>query len=77
MNTDRINHENKSPESSGNITFGKGTIVHPRAIIHSLGGGEIEIGSECIIEEFAQIIHRGQEKMVIGDRNLFEAGSRE
>ncbi|UZJ52623.1 hypothetical protein CBS101457_001943 [Exobasidium rhododendri] len=60
----------------GDITFGNGTVVHPRAIIHSLGGGEIEIGSECIIEEFAQIVHRSQGKMVIGDRNLFEASCR-
>ena len=61
----------------GNISIGSGTVVHPRAIIHALGGGEIEIGTECIIEEFAQIVHRDKGKMVIGDRNLFEAGCRE
>lgn len=62
---------------SGDITIGSGTVVHPRATIHSLGSGEIVIGSECIIEEFAQIIYRGRGRMVIGDRNLFEAGCRE
>lgn len=61
----------------GSITIGSGTVVHPYATIHALGGGEIEIGSECIIEEFAQIVHRDKGKMVIGDRNMFEAASRE
>jgi dynactin-6 len=61
----------------GNITFGNGTVVHPKATIHSLGGAEIIIGSDCIIEEMVQIVHREKGKMVIGDRNLFEAGCRE
>lgn len=62
---------------SGRITFGDSTVVHPQAVIHCIDGGEIQFGSECIIEELVQIVHTGLGKMVIGDKNLFEAGCRE
>lgn len=59
----------------GRVHIGNETVVHPKAIIHALHEqGSIVIGAQCIIEELAQIIHRGPGQMVIGDQNLFEVG---
>lgn len=61
----------------GTVHIGDGTIVHPKASIQAVGdGAKIVIGSECIIEELAQIVYRGTGTMTIGDRNLFQVGCR-
>lgn len=61
----------------GNIQIGNETVVHPKAIIHAVHEqGSIVIGARCIVEELAQIVHRGPGQMTIGDQNLFEVGCR-
>ncbi|KAG5670911.1 hypothetical protein PVAND_001140 [Polypedilum vanderplanki] len=68
----------------GDVTICSGSVIHPSAQIIA-ESGPIIIGENCIIEEYAKIIHRippdhklAQEKnhvLVIGANNLFEVGS--
>ena len=44
-------------ELRGDISFGEGTIVHPKAIIIA-AGGPIVFGKNCVIEETSAIINR-------------------
>lgn len=71
---------------SGDVTISSGCVVHPSAQIIA-ESGPIVIGENCIIEEYASIIHRipvghklyqeNPEKphvLVIGSNNIFEVG---
>lgn len=68
---------------SGDITVSTGTIIHPRVNIIAKTG-PIIIGENCLIEEYATIIHdtgvpseAALEKppvLVIGANNVFEVG---
>lgn len=70
----------------GDVTISSGTVVHPSSTIIA-ESGPIIIGENCIIEEYAKIIHRipsdhklVQENtdkphvLVIGANNIFEVG---
>ncbi|CAO1433715.1 unnamed protein product [Diamesa serratosioi] len=70
----------------GDVTISSGCVVHPSAQIIS-ESGPIIIGENCIIEEYAKIIHRipkdhklyseNPDKLpvlVIGANNIFEVG---
>lgn len=70
----------------GDVTISSGSVVHPSAQIIA-ESGPIIIGENCIIEEYAKIIHRiptnhklYQENpdkphvLVIGANNIFEVG---
>lgn len=68
----------------GDITISGGCIVHPRVTIIA-EAGPIIIGENCLIEEYATIIHRGSIEidaepsakppvLLIGSNNVFEVG---
>lgn len=70
----------------GDVTISSGSVVHPSAQIIA-ESGPIIVGENCIIEEYAKIIHRipsghklyqeNPEKphvLVIGSNNIFEVG---
>lgn len=70
----------------GDVTISSGSVIHPSAQIYA-ESGPIIIGENCIIEEYAKIIHRippghklheeNPEKphvLVIGSNNIFEVG---
>jgi len=68
----------------GDVTISSGSVVHPSAQIIA-ESGPIIIGENCIIEEYAKIVHRvppgrfdeNPEKppvLVIGSNNIFEVG---
>lgn len=68
----------------GDITISSGCVIHPSAQIIA-ESGPIIIGENCILEEYAKIIHRipsnhalaqAQENhvLVIGSNNIFEVG---
>jgi len=66
----------KSAVLTGNVTIGKGTIVHPKCTI-SAESGPIVIGDNNIIEEQVIIVNRrpGGETLTIGSNNVFEVGA--
>jgi dynactin-6 len=70
----------------GDVTISVGSVVHPSAQIIA-ESGPIIVGENCIVEEYAKIIHRipsshklyqeNPEKphvLVIGSNNIFEVG---
>lgn len=60
----------------GEITISGGCVIHPNATIHAKSG-PIIIGENCLIEEYATIIHDVEEPnttLVIGPNNVFEVG---
>ncbi|KAL7422232.1 hypothetical protein Q5752_002878 [Cryptotrichosporon argae] len=54
---------------SGDITFGAGCVVHPRAVVR--GGTGIVFGHECVVEENAVVENLGPSTVSIGDSNVF------
>lgn len=67
-------------ELIGEITISSGCVIHPNAIIHAKSG-PIIIGENCLIEEYATIIHDTgtvdldkPKTLVIGPSNVFEVG---
>lgn len=70
----------------GDVTISSGSVIHPSAQIIA-ESGPIIIGENCIIEEYAKIVHRIPEGhklqeenpdkphvLVIGSNNIFEVG---
>eukprot|EP00050_Salpingoeca_kvevrii_P015678 m.49036 g.49036 ORF g.49036 m.49036 type:complete len:178 (-) comp6458_c0_seq3:1499-2032(-) len=67
----------------GDITIGSGSVVHPSAVLRA-EDGPIVIGDNTLIEEQVEIVNRRPANatgsaggvMMIGQNNVFEAGSR-
>ncbi|KAI8922415.1 trimeric LpxA-like protein [Powellomyces hirtus] len=59
----------------GNITLGKGNIIHPKCTIICEGGGPIVIGNGNVFEENVRVVNKGSKPLVVGDDNVFQVGS--